>query len=91
MKLAEIHGPVLAGRAAAERIVKDVVAEIAHGDCVVLDFEGVQAVSPSFADELFGKLTTRVDVHRVQFSNLSEHLSSVARMAVQHRRASDEG
>jgi hypothetical protein len=91
MKLAESHGEVLTGRASAEKLVVEVVDAVSQGTCVVLDLEGVRAVSPSFADELFGKLITRVDSDRVEFVNLSEHLAAVARMAEQRRRDSDNG
>lgn len=90
MKLAESHGRVLIGRATAAHIVERVSAEIARGSTVVLDFAGVKAVSPSFADELFGKLTRRADAARVRFVNLSNHLEMVARMAEQHRRTTDD-
>jgi hypothetical protein len=89
VKLAEEQGSVLTGRASAAQLVERVVAEVAAGEIVVLDFDGVQAVSPSFADELFGKLATRLQGDRVRFANLSDHLESVARMAEQQRRASD--
>jgi hypothetical protein len=89
VNLAEEQGRVLTGRASAARIVERVAAELSAGDVVVLDFAGVQAVSPSFADELFGKLASRLRSDNVRFANLSEHLTSVARMAEQQRRASD--
>jgi hypothetical protein len=85
MNLAETYGPVLTGRASAAEIVETVRGHLSRGEPVDLDFAGVHAVSPSFADELFGKLITRVDVERVRFRNLSPHLASVARMAKQHR------
>jgi hypothetical protein len=91
MKLAEAYGPVLTGRASAARIVDSVLERLARGERVEIDFTSVQAVSPSFADELFGKLTTRVGNDRVKFTNLSAHLLSVARMAEQQRRVSDNG
>src|SRR4051812_44711061 len=89
MKLAEEHGAVLTGRQSAAKIAEQIIEQIAMGRCVEVDFDDVRAVSPSFADELFGKLTTRVDMRHVRFTNLSAHLESVARMARQHRRDSD--
>src|SRR5688572_17681211 len=91
MKLAESYGPVLTGRASAAQLTELVLEEIARGQRVELDFAGVHAVSPSFADELFGKLITRVGPQGVFFTNLSPHLESVARMAKHHRRISDNG
>jgi hypothetical protein len=89
MKLAEAYGPVLTGRALANHLATVVLDNLARGEDVDLDFAGVQAVSPSFADELFGKLGTRVDIEHVHFTNLSPHLESVARMVQEQRRASD--
>lgn len=89
MKLAESYGSVLTGRAYAAEIVERVARDIARGESVEIDFSDVHAVSPSFADELFGKLAARVDISDVRFTNLSEHLQSVARMAAQRRRQSD--
>lgn len=88
MKLADRYGPVLTGRGLAERILSEVADEAAAGGVVELDFARVEAVSPSFADELFGKLPRRVSAERIRFLNLSPHLSAVAKMAEQHRRLS---
>lgn len=89
MKLADTYGNVLTGRAAAGELVERVLEQLSRGDSVELDFEGVQAVSPSFADELFGKLGTRVRLDRLHFTHLSPHLEYVARMVQEQRRASD--
>lgn len=89
MTLADTHGPVLTGRATAARIADAVKEQVARGADVVLDFEGVQAVSPSFADELFGKLRVGESGRHVHFVNLSEHLGAVSRMAQQRRSAGE--
>lgn len=86
MKLAETYGSVLTGRAVAAAIAEEAVREVARGGSVVLDFQGIEAVSPSFADELFGKLRNRAGGEQVRFLHLSSHLAAVARMAEQHRR-----
>jgi hypothetical protein len=80
MRLAEEHGDVLGGRDLAAEIRKEVVRRVDAGEEVVIDLDGVLTVSPSFADELFGKLPASVG-GRVQFENVSEHLQSVAEMA----------
>jgi hypothetical protein len=80
MRLAEEHGNVLGGRDLAEAIRADVVRRVEAGEEVVIDLEGVLTVSPSFADELFGKLPASVG-DRVHFENVSDHLQSVAEMA----------
>lgn len=80
VRLAEEHGVVLAGRDLAKAIRGDVVGRVNRGEEVVIDFDGVVAISPSFADELFGKLPITVG-DRVQFEHVSEHIASVAKMA----------
>ena len=80
VRLAEEHGSVLAGRDLAKAIRRDVVGRVEQGEDVVVDLAGVVAISPSFADELFGKLPAAVG-ESVQFENVSEHLAAVAKMA----------
>lgn len=81
MKLAERHGTVLTGRQFAASLVEEIAAETSSGTPVIVDFKGVETVSPSFADELFGKLVARVEPDQVRFENLSGHLETVARLA----------
>jgi hypothetical protein len=87
--VSQLLGAVLTGRPMAAKIMDLVDETMAKGDTPTLDFSGVRAVSPSFADELFGKLSVRDATRAVHFTNLSEHLQSVARMAERQRRLSD--
>lgn len=87
IKLAERHGPVLTGRGLAEEVRTEAESLVQAGDQVVIDLAGVQAVSPSFADELFGKLMANVEGGAVQFKNVDAHLKDVARMAQNGRPA----
>lgn len=80
MRLAEKHGEVLGGRVLGEEIREDVVRLVQAGEAVVLDLGGVEAVSPSFADEIFGKLPQEVG-ERVEFVNVSRQIQAVANMA----------
>ena len=59
LKPAEELGPVLAGRNVAASLRDRVETALGRGEEVLLDFEGVDAMSPSFADELFAKLSVR--------------------------------
>jgi len=47
---AEELGPVLSGRFEAEELRERIEAELAAGVEVVVSFDGVVAISPSFAD-----------------------------------------
>jgi len=81
MKLAEEHGEVLGGRVLGQEIRARVVRLVEAGEVVTLDLEGVLAVSPSFADEVFGKLPAEVGDNAVIFSNVSAQIQEVADMA----------
>lgn len=81
MKLAERHGSVLSGRIFAAELAEEVLSQAEENGVVVFDFAGVETVSPSFADELFGKLVVRVGPDRVRFENLSPHLQAVSQLA----------
>jgi len=79
IKPAEELGPVLAGRNVAASLRDRVEAALARGEAVVIDFDGVRAMSPSFADELFAKLSVRPDQtgDRVRFEHLREDLQAL--------------
>lgn len=88
VKLAEGHGAVLAGRTQAISLRESLVRELDETGVVVLDFAGVETVSPSFADELFGRFVDSVGEDRVRFENLNPHLLSIARVVRRDRSAS---
>ena len=88
LKLADELGSVLTTRTLAEDLRAHVEAAAATYD-VVLDFEGVDAIAPSFADELFAKLPPHLTQSgRVRFENLSEDLLALVRFVVANRAAS---
>lgn len=80
MRLADKHGEVLGGRILGEEIRAEVISLVKTGEEVVLDLDGVLAISPSFADEVFGKLPAEVG-DRVRFVNVGDNLQTVAEMA----------
>lgn len=80
MRLADQHGAVLGGRDVAEAIKADLVRHVDAGEAVVVDFDGVLAISPSFADEFFAKMPEMVASH-LELRNVSPHIASVADMA----------
>lgn len=78
-------GPVLAGRGLAAGLRERVEGALNAGDSVVLDFEGVESMSPSFADELFAKLSVRPGDERLKFENLDDDLQALARFVIEGR------
>jgi anti-anti-sigma regulatory factor len=90
IRLADEFGGVLLGRGNAERI-RSRIESAARGtnEPVVVDFEGVITVSPSFADELFAKLDpTLRRSGRVEVRGMSPALSAIERFVVAGRPAS---
>lgn len=81
MRLAEKYGEVLGGRVLGARIRSEVARQVEAGEKVVLDLEGVLVISPSFADEIFGKLPAEVGDDHIAFVNVSKQIQAVANMA----------
>ena len=74
------------GRTAYERIV-----EMMRGGEVVFDFDGVDTVTNSFADEVFGRLAYELGMEelrkRTRFVNVSPFWAKVIRAAMDTRDA----
>lgn len=81
------HRKTLATRPLAVEL-RSVVQEAAvAGETITLDFEGVLAVSSSFADELVGQLgeiAAQVE-GKIQVENASEEVLSIVEKTVAHR------
>jgi hypothetical protein len=79
-------GPVLAGRSQAEGLRIQVERLASQSARVVVDFSGVAAASPSWADEFFAKLDPDlVAQQRVQFANVPRGLAAIARFVKKGR------
>lgn len=84
-------GPVLASRSVAATLRDRIQAAADQGSIVVLDFEGVEVMSPSFADELFAKTKPPIGSStdaRIRVENLREDLQALAEY-VRRGRGSD--
>lgn len=81
IKPADELGPVLASRSVAATLRSRIETAVGQGSWVVLDFEGVEVMSPSFADELFAKtnppIGTSTDA-QIRVENLREDLQALA-------------
>jgi hypothetical protein len=90
IRLAEEHGPVLTGRTVGNEVRERIEKCVARGETVVVDFEGVLAVSPSFADEVFARVSAEaVDSGLVRFENLADDLLEIARLVSRRRGLGD--
>ena len=78
IRLADDFGSVLAGRTRATRF-REGVEQRAREGAVVLDFEGITTVSPSFADELFAKMDpSLLDQGTIRFEHLGAGIAAIA-------------
>jgi hypothetical protein len=79
-------GSVLSGRFEAEELRSRIEGAAESGQRVVVSFEGVEAVSPSFADELFAKMSAALlETGRVKFVDLDDDLLAIARFVAEGR------
>jgi anti-anti-sigma regulatory factor len=86
IRLAEQIGSVLLGRGNAERFRQRVERAAESNEHVILDFEGILTISPSFADELFAKLDPALrHSGQVEVRGMSPALESIERFVVAGR------
>ena len=86
VRLSDELGPVLTGRFLAAELRNRLESEAVSGNEIVLDFEGVELISPSFADELFAKLPREmVESGQIRFEHLDEDLTTLVHFVVQGR------
>jgi STAS-like domain of unknown function (DUF4325) len=83
---ADTLGAVLTGRSIAAALRAEVEEHLRSDEEVILDFENVAAISPSFADELFAKLPTEAwKSKRVIVEHLDEDSAAFARILIANR------
>lgn len=85
-KPADEHGSVLTSRGRAAVLRAAIEHALASGEEVVVDLDGVTTVSPSFADELFGKLAEHQESGRLQFTHVPHAIDPLVRFVVEGRR-----
>jgi STAS-like domain of unknown function (DUF4325) len=77
MRPADKLGPILASRGLAAQLREELESEVSNQGGAALDFEGVETMSPSFADELLAKLSPTTREH-IEILNLSDDLQALA-------------
>jgi hypothetical protein len=86
IKPADEQGPVLTSRGRAAVLRAVIEQAVADGEQVVLDFDGVETMSPSFADELIAKLDPEaLREGHVRLCNLPPSVKSLARYLTANR------
>jgi hypothetical protein len=91
LRLLDEAGPFLTGRSIAASLRARLEAEAVDHQ-VVVDLEGVEVVSPSFADEFFGKLPPDlVERGSVTFIHLTPELLAIADLMAANRARQENG
>jgi anti-anti-sigma regulatory factor len=86
LKPAEEEGSVLTGRGSATRLRERIEHAVTQGEDVVVDLDGVETMSPSFADELFAKIDRELlDAGRVRFEHVPGEVEPLVRFVVGNR------
>jgi hypothetical protein len=75
-------GPDLSGRTLGESIRGSIEAGVTE---VVFDCTGIESMSPSFADEVFGKIAAEPQRPHIQIVNATPDIVALARFAVTER------
>ncbi len=84
-------GQLLGGRPLAAQL-RQHVTETAAAHAVIVDFEGIQAMSPSFADELFAKLDQQLlETGRVQLRDADSQFKALVDVMITQRRRAAGG
>lgn len=87
LRPADELGNALVGRTHGELVRERIEQALESGETVVVDFDGVEFMSPSFADEVFGKLPEEpTESGRLRFENLADDLVQLAHFVVAQRR-----
>lgn len=78
-------GPDLSGRALGESIRESIEPD---APSVIFDCAGVESMSPSFADEVFGKLSAQPARPPMQIVNATPDIIALVRFAIGERNGS---
>lgn len=83
------YGSALVTRKAGSAAYKSIVARMSPEEVTIFDFEGVDTITNSFADEVFGRLAYELGMdelrQRTTFRNVSPFWAKVIRTAMDTR------
>lgn len=86
LNIADEAGRFPAGREVGATVRETVIKALRQQECVTLSFAGVSAVTPSFADELFGGLLAELGKesfrHRIRISGADPEVADWIRHAL---------
>ena len=76
------YGPVLVTRALGAEVREALLKELATAPRVVLDFDGVEMIGNSFADECLGKLLLGMSLEELKRCTTFRNLTGTSRVSV---------
>ena len=76
------YGTILVSRALGAQVREELLAELAKGEKVALDFEGIEMVGNSFADECLGKLLLDIPLDDLRQITTFKNLTGTSRVSV---------
>jgi hypothetical protein len=83
------YGKFLGTRELGTQIRNAIVPKLSHGTTVVIDFNNIEGITNSFADECFGKLIIETGTapfkEHVKFTNLDPTEKSILNFALMNR------
>ena len=83
------HGPFLGTRLLGEIVRKEILEACRANQQVVIDFAGVDTLSPSFADECFGVLLDELGIEtfkeKLRFKGTTSEINSLLRLVTSRR------
>jgi hypothetical protein len=81
-------------RFAADTLRRRMAYSVKHYDHIVIDFAGVETMSPSFAEELFFKLTEEIGsqeyLDKIVYKNISPYIQSIISSFVKRQMAVEQ-
>lgn len=77
------HGKSLGTRLDGKRIRTDTLQAINEGSFVVFDFNGVDVMSSSFADECIGKLIPELGIEKLKSKTTFQNVNPTVRLVIQ--------
>jgi uncharacterized protein DUF4325 len=84
--VADVAGLVLSGRTSGALLREQIEGLAQQHSQVIVDFAGVEIVTPGFADEVFAKMTpSLVETGQVRFAHLDADLSVLRDLVVRQR------
>lgn len=82
-------GTILGLRKAGKNCRENIEKAVSSGEAVIIDFEGVESLSSSFADELIAKLYKEYGQEKfityIKFENINDYMKKIINSTIRDR------